>query len=479
VSEEGRAAPPPAARVALGVGAALGVALLAAPKREVYGPPIDDELRVPHLLRRAGFGASAAELAEYRALGLAGAVDRLVDYEAVPETADEKIELFYFDPTRLADVQRRWFLRMLWTSRPLLEKMVFFWHGLLTSANSKVGRPALMERQNELFRKNALASYGDLLKAVSFDPAMMLWLDTHNSRRAAPNENYARELMELFSMGVGNYTETDVREAARAFTGWTVPPAPKDGDPVFNPNQADRGPKQFLGRTVTTPEDVIDTIVAQPATARFMAAKLFAFFAYPDPEPEVVAPFAEIFRRTNGSIKAVVRAILTSDAFYSRRAYRARLKSPVESVVGALRQLGVPSDGSGVIDRLVRMGQQLYNPPNVAGWPGGRSWLNSGTWIERVNFANALTAVQGSGPIIPFYLERYLENLGLRRADDVVEHFLGLLVDGRTSARGRQVLHDYLGAAPDDDVTGGQQTIREKLRGLVYLILAMPEYQLC
>jgi uncharacterized protein (DUF1800 family) len=465
-----------AAAAALGAGVALGLALMAAPRHESLGRPLDEDARIPHLLRRAGFGASAAEVADYRALGVEGTVERLVEYEHVPETADEKLELFYFDPAKLSDIQRKWVARMFFTTRPLREKVVLFWHGLLTSANSKVGRPELMDRQNDLFRRLALAPYGELLKAVSQDPAMMIWLDTRNSRRSAPNENYARELLELFSMGVGPYTEQDVRQAAQAFTGWTLD---RDYKAVFNPSQADRESKPFLGTMVKTPEDVVDAIVAHPATADFMAEKLFAFFAYPNPEPATVAPYAELFRATSGSIKAVVRAILTSPPFYSERAYRARLKSPVEYAVGVLRQLRIPTDGGGVVERMVRMGQQLYNPPNVAGWPGGRTWLNSGTWIERMNFANAVTATRGESRIIQIDVRRYLEELGLRRADEVVEHFLGLLVDGRTNARARRVLDDYLGVAPSHDVLADRKLVDEKLRGLVYLVLAMPEYQLC
>ncbi|HEY3111109.1 MAG TPA: DUF1800 domain-containing protein [Chloroflexota bacterium] len=450
---------------AVGLGAALGVALLAAPGGQP-GLPLDEGAKVAHLLRRAGFGGSAEELAEYRALGLAGAVARLVDYESVPDDVEEKLLLFYFDAAKLYDAQRRWVLRMLWSRRPLQEKMVLFWHGLLTSANSKVGRPELMQRQNDFFRAHALDDYGTILKGISRDPAMMLFLDTHNSRRAHPNENYARELLELFSTGIGPYGERDVQEAARAFTGWTVP---KDGQPVFNQSQFDPGEKQFLGATVRTADEVIDAIVAHPATARFVSAKLFAFFVHPAPDERELEPLARLFGETGGSIRALVRAILSSEAFYSRRAYRARLKSPAEYAVGVLRQLGVPSDGSGVVERMIRMGQNLYNPPNVAGWPGGRSWLNSGTWIERLNYANAATAARGDQGMLSLPLGRYLDERGLRRPDEIVDHFLALLVDGRVGAESRRVLSEHLGPAP----TEAQQ------RGLVYLILAMPEYQLC
>jgi hypothetical protein len=461
---------------ALGLGAALGAALLAAPRKVEPLGQLDEPTRIAHLLRRAGFGASPAELAEFRVLGLAKTVDRLIDDGSAPDDVEEKLRLFSFDPTRLVDIQREWVVRMVWSSRPLVEKMTLFWHGLLTSANAKVGRPPLMRAQNAFFREHAFGDYGTILKGISKDPAMMLWLDTHNSRRAHPNENYARELLELFSMGVGHYGEEDVREAARAFTGWTVN---REGEPVFDRRQFDPGPKSFLGATVTTPEELIDAVVAHPATGRFVAGKLFGFFAYPGADADTLEPFADVFRRTGGSIRAVVRAILTSDVFYSPRAYRARLKSPVEYAVGALRALGVPTDGRGVVERLTRMGQQLYNPPNVAGWPGGRAWLNSGTWIERLNFANGVTALRGAGPLASFDLPRHLEEHGLRRADEVVEHFLGLLVDGRTTAAARRVLHDYLGVPPETDLTADRRLLGERVRGLVYLVMAMPEYQLC
>ena len=460
---------------ALGLGAALGAALLAAPRSEP-AEQLDEATRVSHLLRRAGFAAGPAELAEYRGLGTAATVDRLVDYGSVADDVDALLRSFSFDTARLGDAQREWLVRMLHTKRPLAEKMTLFWHGLLTSANSKVGRPALMRQQNSFFREHALDDFGTILRGVSQDPAMMLWLDTHNSRRAHPNENYARELLELFSMGLGNYSEDDVREAARAFTGWTVT---KEGEAVFNRRQFDAGPKSFLGRTVATPSDVVDAIVAHPATGRFIAGKLFAFFAYPGADAATLEPFADVFRRTGGSVRAVVRAILSSDAFYSPRAYRSRLKSPVEYAVGALRTLGVASDGRGVVERLTRMGQQLYNPPNVAGWPGGRAWLNSGTWIERLNFANGLTSARGLGPLAAFDARRHLEEQGLRRADEVVEHFLGLLVDGRTTEPARRVLRDYLGVSPGTDLTADRRRLDERVRGLVYLVMAMPEYQLC
>lgn len=452
------------ARAAVGLAVTLGAALLAAPRAQ---PALDESARLGHLLRRAGFGASADDLAEARRRGLAATVDHLVDYEAVPDDVDRKLDLFFLDKSKLYDVQREWVMRMTWSQRPLQERMVLFWHGLLVSSNTKVGRPQLMQRQLALFREHALADYGTLLKAVWRDPAMLVFLDTHNSRRSAPNENFARELLELFSMGPGHYTERDIREASRAFTGWSMPR--EANEPIFNPAQHDAGEKRFLGRTVRTPDDVVEAIVAHPATSSFVAAKLFNHFIHPSPTPPEVEPFAKVFRETGGSIREVVRAMLRSEAFYAPAAYRARLKSPAEYAIGVLRQLGVPTDGAGVIERMTRMGQSLLNPPNVAGWPGGRSWLNSGTWIERLNYANATTSTRADGRMLSIVPSVYLQRHELTTADAVLDHLLDLLVENRIGGEARRHLREYLGTELTD----------EKVRGVVYLILAMPEHQLC
>jgi uncharacterized protein (DUF1800 family) len=448
-----------------------------------------DDVKLNHLLRRAGFGASPAELAQYQQLGLAGTVERLINYEHVDNSAlDQRLSQSNFDLTKRADIGRWWTTRMVYTARPLEEKMTLFWHGLLTSAISKVHFPQAMIAQNQFLRANALGQFPDILKGISRDPAMMIWLDTSSNKKGHPNENYARELMELFSLGVGNYTEQDVREGARAFTGWSLQGQPKQGNfsYIFRPLLHDDGEKTFLGQTGNFDgDDVVDIIVKQPASARFIANKLFSFFAYPHPTDDVLAPLVQTYVASNYSIKALVRAILTSDEFYSPRAYRALVKSPVEYVVGTMRALGLDTSALGLPLAMTQMGQELFNPPNVAGWPGGPAWLASGTWISRLNFANAVASALGQPP-------RLLGNLGGQSAidvngllgsatapADVVARLTSLFLDGQISAPQSDVLVDYLTPPAGGSLASTARAwADERRRGALYLTLAMPEYHL-
>jgi len=465
---------------ALGLGALAAVE--AARARQANAPALTEEIKLRHLLRRAGFGASPAELAGYRALGLAGTIDRLVNYEQVDNRAlDERLSRLGLNLHQRQDLQRWWILRMIYTARPLEEKMTLFWHGLLTSAISKVGRPEPMYVQNQFLRQNALGRFPDILKGISKDPAMMLWLDLGANRKGHPNENYARELMELFSLGIGHYTEQDVRESARAFTGWVVRRQRAGGgavafESVFNPRLHDDGEKTFLGQTGRFGgDDIIDIIVRQPASAQFIARKLFSFFAYPDPDDEVLAPLVAAYTASGYSIRALVRAILTSDAFYAPAAYRALIKSPAELVAGTARLLGIETDGRGLPAVLTRMGQELFNPPNVAGWPGGPSWLTSGTWLERLNFANRVVAALGPPGRGASPLHVPVPTAGIESPAEIVDHLADLLLDGQISPAQRQVLLDYASAASN---LPGREWLAERHRGALYLALAMPEYHL-
>lgn len=467
--------------------AGLGAVLVAETSRAspLLFDQMSDDVKLRHLLRRAGFGASGAELGQYRALGLAGSVDRLVNFEQVDNSAlDAKLQALSLDLSTRKDLERWWYLRMISTQRPLEEKMTLFWHGLLTSAISKVKKADYMLGQNNFFRANALGAFPDILKGVSRDPAMMIWLDTVSNNKGHANENYARELMELFSLGVGNYTEQDVREAARAFTGWTI----RDGSYFFNARQHDDGQKTFLGQTGSfNGDDVIDIIVRQPASAAFIVRKLFSFFVYPDPADDTLRPFIDAYTKSGYSIRAVVRALLTSDAFYSPQAYRAIVKSPAELIAGTLRSLGADVDGRGLPAAALQMGQELFNPPNVAGWPGGPAWLSSGTWLARLNFANAVAARGRGGPAAsssdssggqspapsadPSAATQAPASLSPSSVQDVVS----LLLDGQISAAQRQVLVDYVTPPPGGATASWAE---ERARGLLYLALAMPEYHL-
>ena len=450
------------------------------------GLPLSDELKLRHLLRRAGFGASRVELDAYRRLGLAGTVDQLVNYDQVDNSAlDARLTSLALDLSKRADISRWWLNRMISTARPLEEKMTLFWHGLLTSGISKVGRPEPMLTQNQFFRANALGNFSDILKGVSKDSAMMLWLDTATNRKGKPNENYARELMELFSMGVNQYTEQDVKESARAFTGWSLIAHPKLGQFQyrFAAGQHDNGTKTFQGETGNFDGDnIIDIIVKQPVSARYIAGKVFAFFAYPNPTDDVLNPLVQVYQSSQYSIKALVLAILTCDAFYAPAAYRAQIKSPVDYVVGAVRALGIQIGARGLPLVLTELGQELFNPPNVAGWPGGSSWLTSGTWLTRLNLANTLSgglATGASGAVgggVDFTPNLQALSAGVASPADYVDALSETLLDGQIQTEQRQVLIDYL--TPLDPTNVDPTWLAERRHGALYLTLAMPEYHL-
>src|SRR5262249_40145507 len=361
-----------------GLGALIAAEVASSADGKGEAPP-SDEIRLRHLLRRAGFGASAAELDQYRQLGVSGTVDRLVDYVAVDNSAlGRQLNQFNLDLTKRPDLERWWLLRMIYTARPLEERMTLFWHGMLTSALSKVGRPEPMLVQNNFFRAHALDRFPDILKGVSRDPAMMIWLDTASNRKGHPNENYPRELGGPFPPGCGNYPERDVRESARAFTGWVLRGDRKAGqiEAVFVPRQHDDGSKTFLGHSGNFDGDaIVDLVVQQPASARFIAKKLFSFFAYPNPSDDVLQPLVAAYTASTSPFKAPVGPILTSTAFSSATASRALVKSPADLVAGTARALGQDTDAKGLPQMMAQMGQELFNPPNVAGWPGGPAWL--------------------------------------------------------------------------------------------------------
>src|SRR2546423_9141620 len=334
--------------------------------------------RAAHLVRRAGFGASSAELDRYAAMTTTAAIQSLLDYG---QTSNPKLEaaLPALDPSAgrgaaaVAAIQGWWLQRMVETAHPLEEKMTLFWHGLLTSGLDKAG-PAQMFIQNQLFRKMALANFDDLLKAVSKDPAMMIYLDTETNRKGKPNENYARELMELFTTGIGHYTEDDVRESARAFTGWTLRGAGQlrqTTESTFNPRFFDNGQKTFMGKTGNfTGDDIVEMLVPLRATAERLSTRLFTFFAYPNPEPAIVQHLADTFQHSRYNVGAVVREIFTLDAFYSARAYRALVKSPAELVAAVLKSTAPDSTAfTPATAGMAPMGQVLFDPPNVAGRP--------------------------------------------------------------------------------------------------------------
>jgi uncharacterized protein (DUF1800 family) len=330
----------------------------------------DDRRRTAHLLRRAGFGASPPELDEYEALGFEASVERLLHPEEIPAdgSLDELFEDEQGDREGRGAVAVRWLYRMAFSPRQLEEKIAFFWHGHFATSIEKVKSEPLMWRQYELLRDNGLGRFEQLTLEVSRDPAMLIWLDNWQSRKDAPNENFGRELLELFTLGIGNYDEADVLAATRAFTGWTLeigrPPAMlalgeqatdaqrqmrrmmlqerrDSAEFVFRPDWHDDGEKTFLGQTgAWNGDDVVRIATAHPACARFIAGKLFEAFVWDAPDEATVEPFAEVFVERGGDIRETLRALLLSEEFASERAYRAKVKSPIEYLIGAVRAFG-------------------------------------------------------------------------------------------------------------------------------------------
>jgi uncharacterized protein (DUF1800 family) len=441
--------------------------------------------QIAHLLRRAGFGAGAADLDYYTSLGFEGAVDRLVNYDSVDDSDTERaIARLRDDNPNPANAERpeygnpalemaAWLTRMLLTKRPLQEKMTFFWHGLLTSSIREVKVATLMAQQNALYRSMALpTSYRDMIKAVARDPAMLVYLDNNTNVKGKPNENWARELMELFTLGIGNYTEQDVREAARAFTGWTVQRG--TGQFVFNARQHDSDPKTFLGVTGNLDgDDVIDIIFSQPSHGKYVTRRIFRFFAYDDPDEATVARFADIYLKSGYNVRELVTQILLSPEFRSDKAFFSIVKSPVEFSIGALRALSANITNlrtwQGLNQQMAVMGQQIYNPPDVGGWPGNVSWLNTTALFARMEMARQLVSIENDTTVDPLEIAR---TNNITTPTQAVDYFIELLVQNDAPADYKQSLLTFLGSFQNERDMNG------KLRGLVRLIMATPVYQM-
>ena len=438
--------------------------------------------RIQHLLRRAGWSYSAAELEEYLALGLEGAVDRLLRPEDVDDSAsDEAIEaLIEADPReKRGALIGTWYMRLLTTRRPLLERMTYFWHDHFATALHKVGNPYPMHVQNETLRRLALGDFQELLQAITRDPAMMIWLDNRTNVKDATSENYARELLELHTLGEGvRYTETDIKEAARALTGWVVlGPRQTDGVPGarFVPRRHDGGEKTFLGVTGHLDDaDIVEILATDSATADFVGRKLWRFFAMPEPGPELIERTTAVYFDSDRSIREVVRTILLSDEMYTTTAYRWRVKSPVELVIGAERALELSAPLRSEPHQTQAMGQLLFDPPNPAGWPEGGGWINSNTLLGRTNYANELTRFRRRAVFDPAALVR--RHGAEESAEAVVDFLLDLLVGGDVDEPTRALLVAHLGCAHHFDLEAA--TRDGSLAGAVYLALTMPLYQL-
>ena len=371
----------------------------------------NDLALMAHLMRRAGFGASREELEARLVKGYDATVEELLQPEQQPPV--NRYELLRYHPwawkpgTIQGTGHSIWLYHMINTKAPLQEKMTIFWHGIFATGVSKVDHWDEIIDMVDMLREKGMGSYKEILVEVAKNPAMIYWLDNNENHAHAVNENWGRELLELFSMGVGSYTEDDVRECSRAFTGWTMSPKlPRfpmgrfDWHFEYKEEDHDDGEKTFLGHTGNfNGEDIIDIVCQQPATARFIARHLYNFFVAdesqvpawsvtPPRDPEAIDMIAKAFVESNYDMRSTLRTIFYSDFF--KEARFARLKSPAEIVVNTLRLVGgsgFPAPGIGNLGRQMGyMGQEILNPPSVEGWHTGTEWINSGALMRRINF---------------------------------------------------------------------------------------------
>lgn len=442
-----------------------------------------------HLLNRAGFGAPPAEIEATYARGCAAAVSQLLAASDVnPPKLDWTEESNMMRPRDfigLADDERRakikelqmaqrdqakelvewWLQRMATTAAPLREKMTLFWHGHFATSIRKVNQPLAMWKQNETLRRMAFDHFGEMLKAISRDPAMIMWLDLQQSRKVAPNENWGRELMELFTLGRGHYSEDDVRAAARAFTGYHLDPTKREYN--YAQGDHDTGEKTFLGQTGQwSGDDVVRILLEQPACAQFIAGKVWAFFVQENPPAPLVAALAEHWRASSYQTGELLRTIFTSSEFYALPVRQNQVKSPIQWLIGSTRLLEMPlPDDDRTLNLLRQLGQIPFAPPNVKGWAGGKSWISTSTLMFRNQGAEFLL---GSGG--PALMQK-IAPPDLRKDPERLVDALELrMFQAPTDARARTA---FLAFARDS-----KKLDDHRVGELLHLMMSTPEYQL-
>ncbi|MEW6303061.1 MAG: DUF1800 domain-containing protein [Verrucomicrobiota bacterium] len=478
-----------------------------------------DARKAAHLLNRAGFGGPPAEVERLVEMGFEKAVDSLLNFEATPDNCSEPEwgvnppeELAWPDrygakvrnlagKERFDDGQRiqslrnqigqklkEWWLdRMCRTNRPFQEKMTLFWHGHFVSSLADGMNSYWLYRQIDLYRRFATGNFKEMTLEVSRDPAMLRYLDNDRNIARRPNENYARELMELFTLGIGNYTEQDIKESARAFSGWTR----RDTRFVFDAVNHDYGTKTFLGRTGNFDgTDIVDIIFEQPAVATFMARKLWKFYASQEPDKKLIEELAHVFRNANYEIKPLVRAIFTCDEFYSDRVIAAQVKGPLELAVGAIRALNIRETRLPVVLSYTRqMGQDLLAPPNVKGWDGGPLWINTTTLFVRYNFARFVvnegaidTPAGGKPRPVPAKIDSIIDRSRITTAEEAVDRICRALLPTQPLHPQRAELVDYLHTGPTGEkepFNPAAPDAEARLRAVIYIIMSSPAYQVC
>jgi uncharacterized protein (DUF1800 family) len=478
--------------------------------------------QVEHLLRRAGFGVRPDELDRYAATPIGEVVDSLLDYEQVADDVDLNIgkpgyvgttTRGLFSPnTSITDARQRWLFRLVHSDRPLQEKMTLFWHNHFATGYAKIAGalgapeatrymaakasedPGRVRGQIELFREMALGNFRDLLLAVAKDPAMLVWLDGRTNTKAKPQENFAREIMELFTVGVGHYTEPDVYAGARVFTGWNLQPVPMSTvltrrlEFAYLPQQHDTGPKTFSfpiypdgGTTIPSRSaadgmqdgiDFINGLAALPATGRYLAGKLFRFFIseFRPPDPAFVDRIMRVYLSSRYDMRAVMREVLLSAEFWDARSVWSRYAWPVEFVVRLVKDTGWAGFSvDTALAPLTNMGMALYDPPDVNGWDAGQTWFSSGAMLARMNFASTLAANQ-----------RFNLATSSKFAAQTPQAFLAYYMSAlETAPAGSSIRDEWLNYLTTTGAwTGSDPQRQAKAPGLVHLIGGSPEYQL-
>ncbi len=477
---------------------------------------------IAHLLRRAGFGASSDDLAVFAPMSYNAAVDRLVNYDSIPDDVDSKIgQANYigttssgaFSPnTVVNDARQRWLFRMLHTTRPLQEKMTLFWHNYFATGYSKVSNatssddgtrlmaakasedPLGQKGQIEVLRDNAVGNLRTMLLAMAQDPAMLIWLDGDTNSKAAPQENFGRELMELFSRGVGFYTESDVYAAARVFTGWNLKtsrgatasqPTATSYAFVYNANAHETAAKTFSfpiysDGSTTIPSraasggmqdgiDLISALALHPETARRVVGKLYNYFVSETiPAPDsFINQLATTYLQNGSNIRPVLTQLFTSSQFLDSASYFTHYSWPAEYVIRAAKETGwVGLSANTMLTPLVNMGQQLLEPPNVAGWVLGQAWFSTGAMLARMNFASTLSSNQ------KFRLATAAA-ASKQSAQALVNFMLARMTPADISA----MSNDLLAYASSAAWTGSDAQVQAKASGLAHLILGSAEYQ--
>ncbi len=484
-----------------------------------------------HLLNRAGFGAPPAEVDRFFALGLPAAVVTLVQYERIPEQVPDpawtvldpqevaRIEAIRFlpdDQKRAAQQELRktyrsedlelivwWLERMRTTARPLQEKMTLFWHSLFATSIVKVRNPLLMWKQNQTFRGLATGNWPELLVAMGTDPAMLVWLDGRVNKKDHPNENFAREVMELFTLGEGNYTEDDIKQSARAFAGWHANPVTAEFNPG-RPGEHDTGMKTYLGQTGPfSGEDILRILGNTPRSAQYVCERLWRYFGSEEPNPQLTGALAERFQNAGLDFKPLLATLFLSREFYAPEVVRQQVKGPIQWLVGSCRVLERPLPPPLLSYQMLRLlGQVPFDPPSVKGWDTGVSWISTNTLLDRYNFSALLVEGQPLGlggvpktftpkqtpqavnpvmmenpaagplPLPPLQgvdLDHLFTPEELADNDRFLDALQKRLIEGPLGETRRNSLRAYLQNSPPGP---------DRIKGAIRLLMSTPDYQL-